>query len=153
MQSKARGHVELLYLVVLATIAAVAPRVILPITLKTDVPLAVIESGSMEPTLHVGDLVIIRGVSPGEVKQGDIIVFRARFLGGSLTVHRVIRIIHLDNVTLYRTKGDANFLPDPAVYSGLGSVSEDDVVGKVIVRIPLIGYITLGFTKLLIRNP
>ncbi len=140
---------EIAYIVIFGVLAIFVPRALLPFLLNTEVPLAVIESGSMEPTIHVGDLVIIKGTSPREIKTGDIIVFRARFLDGSLTVHRVIQVVKIGNKIFYRTKGDANIFPDPAIYNGIGSVSESDIVGIVVARIPLVGYITLVFTKLL----
>jgi len=47
-------------------------------------------SGSMRPTLEVGDVVIIAKVSPDVIKPGDIIQFREA--EGVTTVHRVVEI-------------------------------------------------------------
>jgi len=63
-----------LFLIVYAT-----PRYFLPQILNTDVPLAVVESGSMEPTIHAGDLLVVVGYSPADIVVKDIIVFNARF--------------------------------------------------------------------------
>ncbi len=140
--------VETVSFIVIAALILLTPKVVLPALLGTEVPLAVIESGSMERTLHIGDVVIVRGASPREIKTGDIIVFRAKFLRGSLAVHRVIKVVEVNGRIYFLTKGDANVAPDPLVY-GVGSVSEEDLKGKVIAKIPLVGYMTLTFSTIL----
>ena len=65
--------------------------------------LSVVLSGSMEPTLHVNDLVI--DAPADEYKPGDIVVYQA---GGALVIHR---LIESDGTTAV-TKGDANNVPD-----------------------------------------
>lgn len=100
------------------------------------VTLAVVEGTSMEPTLQTGDVVVvIKGVKPGELSVGDIVVYRR---GSSLIIHRVVSVGHSGIVT----KGDNNWAPDPPV-------PYEAVVGKVLsvggatFRVPLVGYLTL----------
>ncbi|MCC6046963.1 MAG: signal peptidase I [Desulfurococcaceae archaeon] len=100
------------------------------------VTLAVIEGTSMEPTLQTGDVVVVvRGVKPGELSVGDIVVYRR---GSSLIIHRVVSLGPFGIVT----KGDNNWAPDPPV-------PYEAVVGKVLnvggatFRVPLVGYLTL----------
>ncbi|MEM1931087.1 MAG: signal peptidase I [Sulfolobales archaeon] len=109
---------------------------LIALTLLDYISLAVVEGTSMEPTLQSGDLVIvIKRVSAENINVGDIIVYRR---GGTLVIHRVLRI---ENDTLI-TKGDNNWLPDPPVRF-------QSVIGKVlglggnIVKVPLVGYLTL----------
>jgi signal peptidase len=125
--------------------------------LSTQYPALAVASGSMcmlpgsycdgwsnpfEPTLHVGDLIIVRGVNPEEIKaapypNGDIIVFHQPYADGELIVHRAIANQTVDGKFFFKTKGDGNASPDSTL------VSEDHVVGKVILRIPWVGHISL----------
>jgi len=91
--------------------------------------LDVVQSGSMSPSIKVGDLVI---TSPqhAEVQVGDVICFRS---GGVLVCHRVVSIDETNETIV--TKGDANEDPDPS------PVSYDDVMGTVVLNIPLLGYV------------
>ncbi len=108
--------------------------------LGTDVPLAVVESSSMKPTLEIGDIIITKGVNPYELKVGDIIVYQ-RTGNNILIVHRIIQIIKTDESLMIRTKGDNNPSPDPWY------INEKEVKGLVIFRIPYFGYIPLIFQK------
>lgn len=84
---------------------------------------AIVLTGSMEPTLSAGDLIIVRQQT--EVAVGDIVVYQN---GGSLVVHRVIRL-EGDSIT---TQGDANNAHDEPI--PLSAVK-----GEVLFRIPYVG--------------
>ncbi len=133
----------MILLVTLFVIVYATPRYLLPQVLNTDVPLAVVESGSMEPTIHAGDLLVVVGYNPADIVEKDIIVFRASFLNGSLTVHMVISKGEEEGKIYYWTKGEANVFPDPRIYKGRYSVVETEVHGVVACRIPLVGYLSL----------
>lgn len=64
---------------------------------------SVVLSGSMEPTLHVNDLVIIRPAE--EYEPGDVIVYQVDSI---LVIHR---LLETDGTTAV-TKGDANNVAD-----------------------------------------
>jgi len=83
-------------------------------------PILVVKSGSMEPVLSRGDVIIIQDVSPENINadpvNGDIIVF---YKPGTnvLIVHRAVRKVNEGFIT----KGDANtssdyFSPIPPEY-------------------------------------
>ncbi|TET18948.1 signal peptidase I [Candidatus Bathyarchaeota archaeon] len=111
----------------------------LQLFLTTDTPLVAIASGSMSPALEAGDLVIIQGVSPTNIQVEDIIVFDKP--QGSRTIHRVTQIQTLPNGTIqFKTKGDANARED------LQWIPEQNVHGRVIHRIPYIGWLALDPT-------
>jgi signal peptidase len=94
-------------------------------------------SHPFERTLHDGDLVVLQGVSPGDIKIGDIIVYRRN--SGDFIIHRVIDIVPgANNTLLFRTKGDGNSGEDP-----WGPIPQDTVIGRVILRIPWFGHIAL----------
>ena len=87
---------------------------------------AVILSGSMEPTISVDDLVIVKRAE--EIKKGDIIVFYDE--KGNEVIHRVIDIDD-DTIT---TQGDANNTADTPI-------SRDKVCGKYVTKIRYVGKI------------
>jgi len=93
-------------------------------------------SGSMRPTLDVGDVVIIAKVSADTVKPGDIIQFREA--EGVTTVHRVVEIQESEGQRFFITKGDANSEPDT------NPVLSANVVGKAVFDIPKIGWAAIA---------
>ena len=94
----------------------------------------VVLSGSMEPQVHVGSVVVSRPLNIEAVNIGDIITFRSP-LNGKLTTHRIISVTSNPSLILH-TKGDANEDPDPFI---LGSQS---VVGRVCFDVAYLGYVT-----------
>lgn len=92
--------------------------------------MSVVLSGSMEPELSVGDLLIVKETS--DVKKNDVIVFQD---GRSLVVHRVVEIDEKELIT----KGDANNTADQPIDRSV-------VKGKVICAIPYVGNV-VSFLK------
>ena len=82
-------------------------------------------SGSMEPTIHVGDLIIIN-TKYSEISENDIVTFLDE--EGSFVTHRVISIMDGQMVT----RGDNNNSNDP-----LSSI--DTVVGKYVFKLSGLG--------------
>lgn len=93
-----------------------------------------VASGSMEPSLNVGSLVVTLPVGPEEIAVGDIITFKATAGNVPLT-HRVIGITRNSPLS-FETMGDANLSPDPFI------VPESRVIGKTVLHIPNAGYVT-----------
>ena len=125
---------------------------ILQISLNTETPIVVVVSGSMEPQIHEGDLLFVMGIEPENIKNGtiedkdgDIIVFNAQGLGHPAPiepiVHRVIEKYQINNTWYFKTKGDANPIPD--VYE----IPEDHVIGVVVGGIPYIGWVKIFLTE------
>lgn len=94
----------------------------------------VIISGSMEPELQIGDIVVIKKTEQSELKQGDIISFRS---GESIVTHRINKIITKNGKILYETKGDNNNISDRNL------VNYDDIEGKLIQKISNLGKLVL----------
>lgn len=93
----------------------------------------IVSSGSMEPAIKVGSIVIIKPQS--EYGVGDTITFGGRRKNEIPTTHRIVASRVSNGEILFATKGDANESVDPA------EIKESDVVGKVLFSIPFIGYI------------
>ena len=86
---------------------------------------AVVVSGSMEPAVSVGDLILVAEREDYEI--GDVIVYQ----DGSMAVtHRIVAVSE-DTVT---TKGDANNTADKPIPRGR-------IKGEVVCVIPLAGYL------------
>ena len=117
---------------------------ILQITLNTSTPMVVVVSGSMEPNINKGDLLFIQGVDPEDIQVGDVIVYDAHGLWVGAPedpiVHRVIDIDEDDDKLYFITKGDANDLKDKE------PVPENRVLGKVVGRIPYVGWVKIILT-------
>lgn len=104
--------------------------------LATDTPFIVIASGSMSPALEVGDIIIVQKVPATNIQVGDIIVFDSP--EEIRTIHRVTQTRTLSNGTiLFKTKGDAN--PTEETYW----TQEEDVHGRVLYKIPYLGWMAL----------
>ena len=73
--------------------------------------LVVVYSGSMEPALPVGSLLVISLVEPTSITVGDIIAYHPPANPNVLITHRVIEIKNGGTLT-FCTKGDANEIPD-----------------------------------------
>jgi signal peptidase len=86
-------------------------------------------SGSMEPAIMTGDLVVTRPVATGDISVGDIITFAT---SKGLTCHRVASAE--SDPTRFVTRGDSNDCPDPM------EVTPENVRGKVVTHIPMAGY-------------
>ena len=98
----------------------------------------VIISPSMVPAIKVQDAVVVMRTDVNKLKKNDIITFDSkdpRYDGITIT-HRIVGIENKGtNNVLFRTKGDNNNTEDTALVNG------KNIYGKVILRIPKIGYI------------
>ena len=146
------------------------------IVLNTKIPPALaVVSGSMcipfdsacdgwthpfDRTLHVGDIIIIQGVDSEDLNanypNSDIIVFHNPDLQSELIVHRIIGTTTVNGTIYFQTKGDGNGNPWPQEpVSGFDrwnsftppGVPENMVVGKVVMRVPWIGWIAIEMQK------
>lgn len=97
------------------------------------IKLLVVKSGSMEPTIKTGSLVIDKTES--NYKIDDIVTFKNRDKPTETTTHRIIGEEVISNIKIFQTKGDANETPDSA------KLLPDQIMGKVIFKLPLLGYV------------
>ena len=107
-------------------------------SLNTPYPILTVRSGSMVPTINVGDLIVVQGIPSAEVQVTDIIVFHQPGSPSTLIVHRVIGIQIEEGEIFFSTKGDHNFVADPWQIPG------SSLVGKVIANYANIGWIFIG---------
>ncbi|MBN2881144.1 signal peptidase I [Candidatus Woesearchaeota archaeon] len=98
---------------------------------------------SQKNGFNIGDVMILHGTKPENLKLGDIIVFD----GGRSKpiIHRIVKIQNNTGEYIFTTKGDHN----PESYPFEAKISEDDYLGKAILKIPLVGYVKILFINLL----
>lgn len=88
-----------------------------------------IVTGSMEPTIPVGTLLVAGPVEIEDVAVGDIVCFRSKegYLMGSVITHRVTAVLMgSEGQILLQTQGDANAVAD------FQYVTADNLIGKAI---------------------
>lgn len=107
-------------------------------------PLMAVASGSMEPVLYRGDLILVEGITMDDVEVGDVIVFD-RF--EMFVTHRVIFKANVQDSNgtitdkvLLETKGDNNPAPDGLL------VNEDMLIGRYTgSKAPVLGLFIVSF--------
>lgn len=114
-------------------VAIIIVITILP--LKNNLKIYSVMSGSMEPTISVGSLILTKPQAAYSV--GDIISFQndEQIATKNTTTHRIAAIEEENGLNYYSTKGDANDSNDP------GRVNDNRIKGKVVLSIPLLGYL------------
>ena len=95
----------------------------------------IITTDSMKPNISQGDIIIIKETEEEKLKIDDIITFRKN---NKLITHRIIEI-ETDEAgnKQYVTKGDNNNIED------LEKVSYQEIEGKKIVKIPVLGKVVM----------
>lgn len=122
-------------LALLALVAVVVPFLVVGVPQAVGADHSfVVMSGSMQPSISPGDVVVVTAVPPSAVRVGDVITFRD---GGDLTTHQVVAIDEADGARRFTTKGTANENADP------GAVPGSALVGRVGLVIPYAGYVVL----------
>jgi len=115
------------------------------IILGTEYPALAVASGSMLPTLNIGDLIIVQKVDPVQINAdkftGDVLVFRDPRNPAELIVHRAVKIEKKGSHFLITTLGD-NMYGEKDQFSPWNSSL---LIGKVVARIPYIGNLPLFF--------
>ena len=105
--------------------------------------LTAVRSNSMYPLFQRGDMIMIKSLSESDtVKIDDIVVFKSEegsLSGQGFVVHRIIEQTDDGN---FITKGDANDYNDP-VLKREWIYSKAVTLGKLPVKIPLLGYLPL----------
>lgn len=101
----------------------------------------VVYSGSMEPAIKTGSVIL--SLPSKTYSQGDIVTYSTSGKTGDLVTHRIEFKLYpggVDSEPLFLTSGDANKTFDQA------RIKEEDIVGKVVLSLPYLGYL-VDFAK------
>lgn len=91
-------------------------------------------TGSMEPAIAAGDVVIDERIAPGEAELGDVVTFRDPEDQSRLITHRVVAIRRAGSHLWFRTRGDANNTTER------WRVTADGELGRVAYVVPWVGH-------------
>ncbi|MBW3641045.1 MAG: signal peptidase I [Actinobacteria bacterium] len=120
----------------LLTVAAVLGLVILGITVTAHVtglrPL-VVKSGSMEPTIPTGGMVLVRTIPAAQIEVGDVVAVERP--DRTRVTHRVTGVVHEGATASLTLQGDANEDPDPLPVTV-------DSAGRLVLSVPSIGRVS-----------
>jgi signal peptidase len=103
--------------------------------LWTDWGFRAVVSGSMEPAIPIGSLVVVEPTDPTSIRYGDVVTFESPEERGMVVTHRVIEVNGPADGRLFRTQGDANDDVD------LVQVPAENVLGQVRFHLPYLGYL------------
>ncbi|MEM0092989.1 MAG: signal peptidase I [Thermofilum sp.] len=127
LRTKSEPSSDILPFIATLAILLLAAIVLAPLMKRWNiVPLAVVSSWSMEPTLHVGDIVVV--VKKDKYLPGDIALYRSQ--QGTIIIHRVLGETLAGS---YVMKGDAN------AYEDSYQPKPEEMVGKAAVVVPYVG--------------
>ena len=94
----------------------------------------VIATGSMQPMIYPGDMVLVKKMETKDLAVGDVIQFKSNEV---YIFHRIIDIMEDKEGIGYKTKGDNNSAADPEL------IRPGVIRGIVVYTIPKIGWPTL----------
>lgn len=139
MTNKMKKSLKIIYSAFVAFLVMIALLLIfsiLPIT--GNFKILTVISGSMEPSIKTGSVVFVK--PSADYKIGDVITFGIISKTQVPTTHRIYDIKIVGGQPVYITKGDANPTPDTK------ETLKKDIVGKVLLDIPYLGY-AVNFAK------
>jgi len=94
-----------------------------------------------------GDVMFLKGVEPLRIEVGDIIVFKSG--RPDPIIHRVVKIWNVDDKYFFQTKGDRNYGSISSPSLNEMQISEEQLVGRALFRIPYLGWIKIGFVRMI----
>ena len=119
----------------LGLVLAIAAAIALPFVVGQR-PYTVL-SGSMEPAIGTGDIVVVEPISPPEADVGDVVTFSDPRSSGRLITHRVRSSRRRARKVDFVTKGDANNRVER------WQVAAGGVISRVRYRVPEAGRLAL----------
>lgn len=91
-------------------------------------------SGSMDPAIQVGSLIVDVPVGADQLRPGDVVSFQRPDNPAQVVTHRVVKIGPGPGGTVYQTRGDANGTPDD------WTVTANPRNWRMAFTVPLVGY-------------
>ena len=98
------------------------------------------EEFSFKDGFNKGDIMILKGIKPKDIKIGDVLVYENSIHSNPI-IHRVVEIKEGNR---FITKGDNNPGPDGS------DITENQIkkTGKAVIRVPLLGWIKIWFVSI-----
>ncbi len=112
---------------------------------KSESPVVVVLSGSMEPAFQRGDILFLNNAID-EVGVGDVVVFKIKDRDIPI-VHRILKVHQSreDGEVELLTKGDNNRVDDRGLYApGQLWLRREDILGKAVGTLRYVGMVTIA---------
>lgn len=93
-----------------------------------------------------GDIMFLKGIEPAKINIGDVIVFKSG--RPDPIIHRVIKIQEINGRYYFQTKGDHNYNSIDSPNFNEMQISEEQIIGKAMFRVPYLGWVKIGFVEL-----
>ena len=129
--SKLRGLGK--YVSIAGYVAAIILMAFSALSFSGNVKARIVLTGSMEPAISAGDVIITTPITRKVPKVNDVVAYQAKRFNGEDVAVFSHRIIGGDIENGFIMKGDANKSPDPQKPKG------EDILGVVFFVIPFIG--------------
>ena len=136
---------------IILAVAAFGSIELLKTSMGVDYPLMVVVSESMEPTLNVGDFILVSeirdfdGVIASPSPDGEILVFKRYAESDEYIVHRAIDKYIQEDEWYFTTKGDNNNVIDQTSDICPQPIKLELISGKARLEIHWLGTINLFF--------
>lgn len=137
--------IQVIFIALMLGVAGLFLIPLLPI--DNNIELKIVESGSMEPTIMTGSLVLIVPATAYQI--GEVVTFSS--LSADVpTTHRIIDAYEEAGESFFVTKGDANEEADTE------ALRPQDIIGHVALAVPYAGFILdfarqpIGFSLLIL---
>ena len=121
------------YVSIAGYLAAIFLLAFSALSFSGNVKARIVLTGSMEPAISAGDVIITTPITRKAPKINDVVAYQAKRFNGEKVAVFSHRIIGGDIENGFIMKGDANKSPDPQKPKG------EDILGVVIFVIPFIG--------------
>lgn len=103
-----------------------------------------VSSGSMEPELMIGDVILVKEAKPTDIQKGDIVTYKGEVddFSDKFITHKMIEDPYLENGEyVFKTQGILEgAIPDPLWY-------EDQLLGEFVCKVPFIDSLYTFFLK------
>ena len=110
---------------------------------ESNISLEEFKEFSLKNGFNKGDIMLLVGKEAKDINMGDVVVF-----DGNLNypiIHRAVNVWQEDGEYYFKTKGDNNNAPSKSEEK----ITEDKLLGKAVLRLPLLGWIKIWFSSLL----
>jgi signal peptidase len=116
--------------------AAIMISIVMLISCEFHYRAIIIATESMTGEINKGDMIVYEEYTAGKqfVEEQDVVVY---IKNGNRIVHRVVDIERVEGRNRYYTKGDVNDAVDA------GYISDSDIEGVVLFKLPFVGYPSL----------
>jgi signal peptidase len=125
---------KIIYYIIIGFLGLIALLLIISVLpISGNFKVMTVLSGSMEPEIKTGSIIVVKPTD--EYRIGDIITFNSTKRNTPPITHRIIEMKVIEGAPVYITKGDTNNAPDTR------EIKDIDIVGKVLLDIPYMGFV------------